>query len=104
MKPFCPRKSQYFRVPSLVWMMIGLPKGAMGVASKLKGPLKCSQAEMTGAMLDWRRRFRVISVCGRSVSHRKLENVLDSPARMDRNGPWRSGSCIWLHCGCACQG
>ena len=56
----------------------------MGLASKLKGPLKCSQAEMAGAMLDWRGRFRLSSVCRRSFSHRKLGNVLDNPARIDR--------------------
>ena len=61
-KPLRPRKSQDLRVPGLVWMMIRLPRGANGVASKLKGPLKCPQEDMTGAMLDWQRRFSVSSV------------------------------------------
>ena len=58
-KPLRPQKSQDLRVPGFVWMVIGLPRGAMGVLSKLKGPLKCSQAEMAEAMLDFQRRFRV---------------------------------------------
>ena len=33
--------------------------GPIGVASKLKGPFECSQADMSGARVDWRRRFRV---------------------------------------------
>ena len=43
--------------------------GPRGVASKLKGPLKDSQAERRGAMVDWQRRLRDILVCGRSLSH-----------------------------------
>ena len=73
-------------------MIIGLLRGAKGVASKLKGTLKCSQAEISGAMLDWWRRFRVSSVCERSLSQKKLGNVLDAPARMDRK--WALKVCI----------
>ena len=68
----------------MVWIVIGVLRGAMGVTSKLKEPLKCSQVDMSGAMLDWRRRFRVRSVCGRSLYHRKLGNVLDTLARIER--------------------
>ena len=39
---------------------------------------------MAGEILDWRRRFRVTFVCGRSLYHRKLGNVLDTPARIER--------------------
>ena len=39
---------------------------------------------MAGTILDWRRRFIVISVCGRSLSNKKLGNVLDTPVRIDR--------------------
>ena len=48
-----------------MWIMIGQLIGPMGVASKLKGTLKCSQADMSGARVDWQRRFKVSSVCGR---------------------------------------
>ena len=41
-----------------------------GVASKLKGPLNSSQAEVRGATVDWRRRLRESSVCGRILSHK----------------------------------
>ena len=58
-KPLRPRKSQDLRVPDLLWMMIRLPRGANGVASKLKGLLKCSQADISGEMLDLRSRFSV---------------------------------------------
>ena len=83
-KTLRPRNSQDLWVPGLVWMMIGLPRGAKGAASKFKGPLKCSQADRAGSMLDWRRIFRVISVCWWSLSQGKLGNVLDNPARIDR--------------------
>ena len=62
MKPLRPRKSQDLCMPGLVWTTIGVPRGANAVTSKLKGPLKCSQAEMAGAILDWRSRFSVSSV------------------------------------------
>ena len=65
-------------------MMIGLPRGDKGVVSKLKGPLKCYQADIAGEILHWRRRFRVSSVCGGSLSKRKLVNVLDTLARIYR--------------------
>ena len=87
-KPLRPRKSQDLRVPGLVWMMIGLPRGAKGVVSKLKGTLKCSQAEMERAMWDCLRRFRVSLVCRRIFPHRKLGNVLDTPTRIVRK--WTS--------------
>ena len=70
--PWRPRKSHDRQVPGLLWMMTDQPIGKMGVASKLKGPLKCSQADMYRARVDWRRRFNVSSVCGRSWSHMKL--------------------------------
>ena len=63
---------------------MGEPSEAMGVASKLKGPLKCSQADMAGAMLDWRRRLKVSSVWGRSLSQRKGGKVVDTPVRIER--------------------
>ena len=53
-------------------MMIDLPSGAMGVALKLKGPLKSSQADMVGAMLDWSRWLSVSLVWVRSLSHRNF--------------------------------
>ena len=53
-------------------MMINLPSGAMGVALKLKGPLKSSQADMAGAMLDWSRWLSVSLVWVRSLSHRNF--------------------------------
>jgi len=58
------------------------PGGPMGVASKLKGPLKCSQAEISGWRQDWRRRLTVNSACGRSRSHRFFGNVGSVPARI----------------------
>ena len=44
------RKYQDLRVPGLLWVMIGLPRGANGVALKLKEPLILSQAEISGAI------------------------------------------------------
>ena len=61
-KPLQPWKSQDLLLPGLLWMMIGLLRGANVVASKLKEPLKCSQADMSGTMLDWLSRFIVSSV------------------------------------------
>ena len=42
-----------------MWIMTGQLIGAMEVALKLKGPLKCSQADMLRARVDCLRRFRV---------------------------------------------
>ena len=38
----------------------------------MKGPLNCSQADIYGARVYWRRRFKVSLVCGSSWSQRKL--------------------------------
>ena len=62
--------------------MTGQPIGPMGVASKLKGALKCSQADMSVSRVDWRRRFKLSSVCGRSWSQRKLGKESEMLARM----------------------
>ena len=64
-------------------MMTGQPIETMGVVSKLKVPLKCSQADMYGARVDWRRRFKVSLVCGRSWSQRKLWKESETPAKME---------------------
>ena len=58
--------------------------GPIGVASKLKGSLKCSQADMYGARVDWRIRFKVGSVCGRIWSHSKFWKESETLARMKR--------------------
>ena len=81
--PLRPRKSQDLWVTGLLWMVIGLLRRANEVVSKLKGPLKFSQADISGAMLNWRSRFSVSSVWGISLSQRKLGNVLETPARME---------------------
>ena len=55
------------------WLVVdeyAVSDGAEGVASKLKRPLKSSQAEVRGATVDWQRRLRESSVCGRSLSHK----------------------------------
>ena len=49
LNPWRPRNYHARRVPVLLWMMNGQPIGTMGVASKLKGPLKCSQSDMSKA-------------------------------------------------------
>ena len=89
-------------------MMNGHPIEPMGVASKLKGPLKCSYADMSRARLDWRRSFRVSSVYGRSWSQRKLGKESETPAKMESKWAlkmrmacldilqqWTSGGIIW---------
>ena len=43
---FAAAEVQDLRVPGLLWMMIGMPRGANGLASNLKGILKCSQTDM----------------------------------------------------------
>ena len=48
LNPWRPRKSHDRQVPGLLWMMTRQPIGPMEVASKLKGPSKCSQADMLG--------------------------------------------------------
>ena len=48
----------------MLWIRTRKPIKPRGVASKLKGPMKASQAERRGAMVDWRRRLRESSVCG----------------------------------------
>ena len=78
----------------MLWMMIGLPRRANGVALKLKEPSKCFQAEMSGAMLDWQSKFGVSLASGRSLSQRKLGNVLETPAMMDR----KSSLKVWIIC------
>ena len=65
-------------------MMNGQTIGLMGVASKLKGPMRCSQADMQGARVDWWRRFKVSSVCDRSWSQRNLGKESETPAKMER--------------------
>jgi hypothetical protein len=55
----------------------------MGVASKLNGPLKCSQAEMSGSSSDCCRRLTVISAKDRSRSHLFLGKDGSAPARME---------------------
>ena len=82
-KPLRPRKSQDLWVPSLVWIMIGLPRGYKGVALNLNGPLNFSQADMAGEMLDWQRRLRVSSVCGRIFPQSNFRDVLDTLVRID---------------------
>ena len=67
-----------------MWILIGRLIGPMEVASKLKGTLKCSQAYMSGARVDWRRRFKVSSVWGRCWALRKLGKESETPARMER--------------------
>ena len=85
LKPWRPQNSHDRRVPVLLWMMIRQPIGPMGVASKFKGPLKCSQVDMSGERVDCQRRFKVSSVCGRSWSQRKLGNESEMLASMERN-------------------
>ena len=58
--------------------------GAGGVALKLKGTLNDFQSERRGAMVDWRRRLRESSVCGRSFSHKDFGKEGGMPARMLR--------------------
>ena len=84
LKPWRPRKSHDRRVTGLFWMMTRQQIRMMGVASKLERSLKCYQVDMSGARLDWRRRFRVSSVCGRSWYHRKLGKEADTTMRMER--------------------
>ena len=55
----------------------------MGVASKLNGPLKCSQAEMLSRSNDCRRRLTVISACGRRRSHLCLGKDGSTLARIE---------------------
>ena len=62
MKPLRARKAQKDRVEGLVWMRTWQQIGTRGVASKLKGLLKCPHADMRGVMLDWGRRLSEISV------------------------------------------
>jgi hypothetical protein len=55
------------------WLIVGDDRAAKweergGIV--VKGPLKCSQADMLGVTEDWRRRLSVSSVCGRSRSQR----------------------------------
>ena len=57
MKPLQAQKAQEDRVEGLLWIRTRQPMGPRGVASKLKGPLKCSHADVRGAMLDWWRKF-----------------------------------------------
>ena len=63
------------KVPGAVsgWLIVGDDREAEweergGIV--VKGPLKCSQADMLGVTEDWRRRLSVSSVCGRSRSQR----------------------------------
>ena len=65
-------------------MMTGHIIGPSGVESKLSGLLKCSHADTAGAMVDWRRRLSLSSVCGRSWSHRKFGGELKIPVRIAR--------------------
>ena len=62
LKPWRPRNSHDRWVQGLLWMMNGQRVGPMGVASKLKGTLKCFLADMSGSRVDWWRRFKVSSV------------------------------------------
>ena len=55
----------------------------MGVASKLNGPLKCSQAEMPGCSSDCRRILTVIYACGSRRSPLFLGKEGSVPARME---------------------
>ena len=48
LKPWRPRNSHDRRIPGLLWVMTGQTIGTMGVVSKLKGPFKCSQADLSG--------------------------------------------------------
>ena len=68
-----------------VLIMTGHPIGPRGVASKLKGPRKCSHADISGETVDFWRRLSVSSVCGRSLSQRKLGNESEIPARIVKN-------------------
>ena len=79
-----PRKSQDLRVDPFACVMTLHPGGPMGVASKLYGPLKCSQAEMSGCSSDWRRRLTVISACRRRRSHLFRGKAGSTLARMAR--------------------
>ena len=70
LNPLRPQKFHFFRMPGLVWMMMGHPIGPSGVASKLNGPWRCPHAEIYWVRVDCCRRLKVSSVCGRRWSHR----------------------------------
>ena len=44
----------------------------------------CAYADTVGIVLDWRRRFRVASVCGNNLSHSDHEKSSRSPANIPR--------------------
>eukprot|EP00804_Cyclotella_cryptica_P021721 CCRYP_012894-RA/>CCRYP_012894-RA protein AED:0.42 eAED:0.42 QI:0/-1/0/1/-1/1/1/0/195 len=73
-------------------MSAAAPAGPSGVASKLKGPKRSSQAEIV--RLQWlaRRRFSVSSACGMSRSHLSAGKEGAVPARMARK--WSLNVCI----------
>ena len=60
------------------------PAGPSGVASKLKGPKRSSQAESAGLQWLARSRFSVSSACGMSRSHLSAGNEGAVPARTAR--------------------
>ena len=60
------------------------PMGTRGILLYSNGPLRWACAEMVGVALDWRSRLRVISVCGKSLSHKVSGKSSETPASMLR--------------------
>ena len=64
-----PRVAHDAQLSGFSWMRHLVPKGARGVELKSKEPFNAAYADSLGLYQHGRRRFRVVSHCGRSLSH-----------------------------------
>ena len=67
------QKSHDWQSAGLVWICTRHPVGPIGMALKLKGPKRASQAEAAVPTFGWQRRLRVSLACRRSKSICLLE-------------------------------
>ena len=102
LKPFWPRRSQYFCLFALAYMITQNPRGPSGVASKLKGALKYSQADRRGLSEYWSSRLRVSSSWINILPQKYLGKVGSISDRMTKKWSWTCEWCACLNFGDAC--
>jgi hypothetical protein len=73
--------AQLCRLSGLTWIRQRIPGGARGVRLKSYSPCSWAYAESFGSMQEPRKRLRVNSACGRSLSQRCSEKSLSQLQR-----------------------
>ena len=98
-----PRVAQDARLSGFSCMRHFVPNGASGVELKSNVPFNAAYAESFGLYRHGRRRFKVVSLCGRSRSHSlagKLEGAVQRQEMKCALKVWIARSAMLRLCRC----